>query len=462
MKMEPYTIKIPNAMRLSLLVVVLMVVAFFTAVTCFAQTVVFSQNFNSPGTLSGCGGGSNASSKLGTFNTGATGTYAGKENKGDYATICSGNCTSLPYKITNNSDDCAAGNADDWKTQTNTGNDGGGFGDYALIVDGCASCAAAGDASVWCVRIAVSTNEIYNFSAYYSSPWLQSKANDPGLYLTINGVKLGGTAIVDQSLSSSPTTAQPYNLQSCYYQIPAGFSADSVDFCINMIQTNGGTDGVIGSGTYNTPYGQGNDFSVDDITVTKYTSGTTSGCTYTGTTPVELVSFSVRKEGNNAALQWTTASEQNASYFSIEKSEDAIHFAEIGMVKAQGNSSNLLSYGYPDRHFNGISYYRLKMIDKEGSYKYSGVIALTKEEYARLISSSDKGELQINAVVAEDTQWNLAVYSLMGQEYLNEKVSLVKGENTILKPMRGGEQSAKIVRIISEDGEVILSEIIVW
>jgi hypothetical protein len=229
-----------------------------------------------------------------------------------------------------------------------------------------------------------------------------------------------------------------------------------------MIQTTSGSDAVIGSGTYGSVNGQGNDFSVDDITITKYTTGTSSGCTYTGPTPVELVSFSVRKEGNNAALQWTTASEQNASYFSVEKSDDAIHFAEIGMVNAQGTSSNLLTYGYEDKHFNGTSYYRLKMIDKDGSYKYSGIIALTKDEYARLISSSDKDELQIKAVVAEDTQWNLAVYSLLGQEYLNEKVNLKKGENTILKQISGGEQSAKIVRVIGEDGSVILSEVIVW
>jgi hypothetical protein len=50
----------------------------------------------------------------------------------------------------------------------------------------------------------------------------------------------------------------------------------------------------------------------------------------------------------------------------------------------------------------------------------------------------------------------------MGQEYFNEKVSLVKGENTILKQISGGEQSAKIVRITSLDGSVILSEVIVW
>jgi hypothetical protein len=102
------------------------------------------------------------------------------------------------------------------------------------------------------------------------------------------------------------------------------------------------------------------------------------------------------------------------------------------------------------------------MTDADGSYKYSSLSFLSKDEYARIINRSGENQLEIKAVVGESTQWNLAVYSLMGQEYFNEKVSLVKGENTILKQISGGEQSAKIVRITSLDGSVILSEVIVW
>jgi hypothetical protein len=103
------------------------------------------------------------------------------------------------------------------------------------------------------------------------------------------------------------------------------------------------------------------------------------------------------------------------------------------------------------------------MIDKDDSFKYSSLTFLKNDISARIISSMDnKGELQIKAIVNEDSQWNLAIYSLMGQEYLNEKIGLVKGENTILKGISGGEQSAKIIRITGEDGMVILSEMVIW
>jgi hypothetical protein len=238
-----------------------------------------------------------------------------------------------------------------------------------------------------------------------------------------------------------------------------------VDFCINLKQRTGGSSGTPGSGSYGAD-GQGNDILIDNIKIELITgSGCTSGaaCTFIPT-PVELIMFEAKElSGSSAFLHWSTASEKNSSYFSIEKSEDGINFTEIGIVNAQGTSNNIVNYEFDDSHFNRSSYYRLKIIDKNGSFKYSSLTFLKNDINVRIISSLDtKEELQIKAIVAEDAQWNLAVYSLLGQEYLNEKVSLKKGENTILKQVSGGEQSAKIVRITSAGGAVILSEVIVW
>jgi hypothetical protein len=425
---------------------------------CPSSTNILFQNFNGAGT---------GATNTGTFNTGATGTAAGTETKGSYAASHSGNVT-----ITDQVDGCCAAGPDHWRENLTvspgllpTGNDGGTSTDYAMLVDG-----AVTNGSFWCASVTVSPGEIYDFSAFYTSPWLEDKANDPGLYFTINGVQLGSMAVVDQY---NPTTGapQPYTQQECYYTIPAGTSG-SVLFCLNLMESTGCTGiptTVVGGGcTYpaGSQQGQGNDILVDDISIKKCNSGgTTSGCTYAGTTittPVELLSFDAQKVSDNtASLKWTTASEKNSAYFSVEKSVDGQDFSEIGTVNAQGNSSNLFTYELEDRQFNSSSYYRLKMTDKDGSYKYSRTTVLKKDEYVRIINS-DKGELQIKAVVAEDTHWYLAIYSLMGQQYLNEEISLSKGENTILKNISGSEQSAKVIRIISEDGEVILSEIVVW
>jgi hypothetical protein len=253
------------------------------------------------------------------------------------------------------------------------------------------------------------------------------------------------------NLGSATVSPGAWAQAGCYTQPPSGVTSATI--CILML-TNGS--------------GGGNDMFLDDITFKPVTGGsgcTVGSCTYNGViiTPVNLVSFTAKENNNRAALAWITASEQNSSYFSVEKSNDAVNFTEIGIVNAQGNSSNLTAYEFEDRQFNSTSYYRLKIVDKDGSFKYSTLAFLKSDINVRVISNLDnRGELQIKAIVNEDAQWNLAVYSLLGQEYLNEKVRLVKGENTILKGISGGEQSAKIIRITGEDGAVILSEVVVW
>jgi hypothetical protein len=416
----------------------------------FAQcstTAVFSENFdNNTVTSTVTTGGATAPHKLASLDAGQT--------KGDYAAACGGN-----VDISNNAEGCCSAGADTWKsnttlepTQPATGNSGGTDADFALLVDGCGS---VPDGSVWCTSITVAPGEIYDFSADYSSPWRQEKANDPALYLTINGVAISPGAIVEQYTATGPT---PYLKQACYYTIPAGTSGP-VDFCINMTQVSAGVYGVAN--------GQGNDFSVDNIVINKRSgagcppSGT---CTYPGTivAPVELLSFTGRKVADHASLMWVTASEKNSSYFSIEKSDDAINFSEIGTVKAQGNSDNIVNYTFDDNHFNGTAYYRLKIIDQDGTFEYSDVyIIQSAHDYARL-SKNESGELQIMATVMKDTQWNLSVYTLLGQECLSETISVKKGENILIKELNAGDNSAKIIRIVNQEGTVILSQVIVW
>jgi hypothetical protein len=417
---------------------------------CASGTTVFSENFNIAG---------NTNSKA-TFKNSLS-TTNGSQSQGDYA----GSGCDDWNKITNYAQG-SGGGANKWKSNTvedptwpTTGHDGGGITDFAYLLDGCD---AIGDGTVWCDTLTVSNGQIYNFSAFFTSPWLNDKtANDPAIYLTINGVRISSLGIVDQSNSTTTTTSgyTPWYQQQCTYTISGVGTNVKVPFCIGLTQS---TDGGVTFGNYGW---EGNNVILDDIVIQSCPSGTTNACVYTGTivTPMILTFFSGKKEGNRALLQWITASEQNSSYFSVEKSADAVNYNEIGTVNARGNSSNPISYEFEDNQFNEASYYRLKMIDKDDSFKYSSLTFLKNDISARIISSMDnKGELQIKAIVNEDSQWNLAIYSLMGQEYLNEKIGLVKGENTILKGISGGEQSAKIIRITGEDGMVILSEMVIW
>lgn len=90
---------------------------------------------------------------------------------------------------------------------------------------------------------------------------------------------------------------------------------------------------------------------------------------YTVLLPVELLDFTAQySEENNAVdLTWSTATETNNSYFTIERSADGLNFNTVTTVKGAGNSSTTKNYTAVDPSpYNGTSYYRLEQTDYDG------------------------------------------------------------------------------------------------
>jgi alpha-tubulin suppressor-like RCC1 family protein len=95
--------------------------------------------------------------------------------------------------------------------------------------------------------------------------------------------------------------------------------------------------------------------------------------------PVRLASFTVYESEKNALLKWKTAGEAGASYFDVERSTNAISFSKIGQVQAAGNSITDENYNFTDTEFSGLSgmqYYRLRMVDTDGSFSFSKIETL--------------------------------------------------------------------------------------
>ena len=93
--------------------------------------------------------------------------------------------------------------------------------------------------------------------------------------------------------------------------------------------------------------------------------------------PLHLTSFTGSVQGNNRVLNWTTSNEVNTSFFSLERSLNPSQgFASLSQTTAKNGSSN--SYSFTDKEpvSEGTYYYRLKMVDKDGTAKYSAVVPL--------------------------------------------------------------------------------------
>lgn len=93
--------------------------------------------------------------------------------------------------------------------------------------------------------------------------------------------------------------------------------------------------------------------------------------------PVELVSFNASLSGNSVLLSWKTATERNSNLFAIERKSEGTDWQLIGSVKAAGTTTEEQNYSFTDKISEaGVYYYRLKMIDFDGTYEYSSVIEL--------------------------------------------------------------------------------------
>jgi hypothetical protein len=99
-------------------------------------------------------------------------------------------------------------------------------------------------------------------------------------------------------------------------------------------------------------------------------------------TPVKLLSFTGTYKNNAAMLNWTVENQLDFSGYEIERSVDGFSFNKVGTKDRSGMGLERQQYQFPDDLSlvtSNVIYYRLKMIDLNGDYKYSNVIMLRKD-----------------------------------------------------------------------------------
>lgn len=96
------------------------------------------------------------------------------------------------------------------------------------------------------------------------------------------------------------------------------------------------------------------------------------------TLPIELLHFNAELlDSREVLLKWTTASESNNDFFTVQKSIDGINWENLATIDGAGNSTTSLSYEVIDHQpLIGNNYYRLKQTDFNGAFTYSKMKAV--------------------------------------------------------------------------------------
>jgi len=138
------------------------------------------------------------------------------------------------------------------------------------------------------------------------------------------------------------------------------------------------------------------------------------------TLPVELISFEAECENQNITLEWSTASEINNDFFTIERSMDGVNWQIISTVSGAGNSNSRMYYSFIDinNSFQN-SYYRLKQTDFEGGGKYSAIIPVKncEQDFTELSLYPNPANkfLNISIKFPEESVVSFSIRSLFGK-----------------------------------------------
>ena len=107
---------------------------------------------------------------------------------------------------------------------------------------------------------------------------------------------------------------------------------------------------------------------------------------YAAGLPVSLTSFSGYNQGDRNLLKWITANEENVLHFELQSSKDGIDYQTVSIIAAT-NSVNGSSYSQKDIPSPDLQtvFYRLKMVDKDGKFSYSGIVSVQRSRATAFI-----------------------------------------------------------------------------
>jgi hypothetical protein len=192
-----------------------------------------------------------------------------------------------------------------------------------------------------------------------------------------------------------------------------------------------------------------------------------NGCTDTAATlllrifgvplPVKLISFQGNLNNKKVTLNWTTATNEAAERFEVERSSDGINFSATGIVSASDKKDNE-SYMF-NENLNDISkiYYRLKMYDKSQKIDYSKVLVFqTKTNTTneiKILNNLVTDKLTFGFQSDNNQPIEVKIFDMAGRIQLSKKLNAYQGSNLVSLPLTSAFATGIYVLDLSNGAE---------
>jgi len=189
--------------------------------------------------------------------------------------------------------------------------------------------------------------------------------------------------------------------------------------------------------------------------------------------PIELLYFNATANNELVELSWSTASEINNDFFTIEYSNELAYngtiWTPLFMIDGAGNSNTPLIYTFIDRPYlrdnnTNVVFYRLKQTDIDGKYKYYGVVFVRynyiDEDEKNIIITYDPSinENKINIMfnATESNQYQINIYDINGKLITTNTGQSIDGTNNVTMQINNFNSSIYI--IVLNIGQQVLTQ----
>lgn len=175
------------------------------------------------------------------------------------------------------------------------------------------------------------------------------------------------------------------------------------------------------------------------------------------TLPVTLRSFTGENRGAVNELNWKVEQEINLKHYELQRSTDGLNFKTI-YTAAAGNNWNPSSYRYNDMIASVPSvqlYYRLRIVDEDGTFRYSDIVTLKSKLDFRLdvLGNPFRNQIQLRYSTQQTTEIQLSLYDIQGKLMLRDK--LIARTGTAVHTVSGVSYFPPGVYMLHAEGEKV-------
>lgn len=181
--------------------------------------------------------------------------------------------------------------------------------------------------------------------------------------------------------------------------------------------------------------------------------------------PVTFTTLTAKKKDNIVALNWGTVTEINSSHFIIERSANGRDFNySIGKLTAAGNSNQLQQYYFNDNApLNGLNYYRIKQVDKDGSYTYSNTVAINFDKTGSVVvvyPNPVKNNLNVEYTAIKNGKVQIQVIDARGAIVAKTNYVATIGKNLHTLSINHIASGVYVLKCIDVDGNTSFTKFI--